>query len=55
MDFENTIKTDDHGMCDGETHYTIEDMYQAFKARMQEEAERDANLCRLPGEYDSNG
>ena len=38
MDYENTIKTDDHGMCSGETYYTIEELYQSFKERMALEA-----------------
>lgn len=40
MDFENSIKTDDPGMCGGQTYYTIEELYQAFKERMHHEIEK---------------
>ena len=37
MQFNNQIKTSDSGMCDSETYYEIEDLYQAFKERMIKE------------------
>lgn len=38
VDFQNSIDTDDCGMCSGTTCYTLEDIYQAFKDRLQSEA-----------------
>ena len=35
--FRQNIETDDPGMAGGTSYYDIEDLYQAFKARMIKE------------------
>ncbi|MBL1352949.1 MAG: hypothetical protein COA61_006410 [Zetaproteobacteria bacterium] len=42
--FEQSIETEDCGMCASTTHYTIEDIYNAFKERMDKENAETRNL-----------
>ena len=41
MDWTNNIITEDSGMADSQTWYSLEELYQAFKQRFLEEAAND--------------
>ncbi len=55
VDFENSIKTDDSGMCSGETYYTIEELYQAFKDRLCKELVAKNDELLFPAGLEDKG
>ena len=60
MEWDNSIKTEDHGMAGGESYYSLEDLYQAFKERLMTESTNICNSyvirddCPHEGKYNPN-
>ena len=50
IDYENMLITEDSGMCAGETHYTLEEIYQAFKERLVRELKETCPIRVKDGE-----
>ncbi len=54
MDFNNQIETEDCGMCDSTTYYSIEDVYQAFKERLLEEMKLESRVLQLEQRFNQH-